>query len=42
MLFEATIATSLMATKGIERYDVACKQILSEKAILAYILKVTV
>ena len=42
MLFEATIATSLMATKEIERYNAACKQILSEKAILAYILKVCV
>ncbi len=42
MTVQSTVAHSLDVTDGIIRYNAACKRILSEKVILAYLLKVCV
>ena len=36
---ETTIAQSIRATDALVRYDAACKRLLSEKIILAWIMK---
>lgn len=42
MTVQSTVAHSLDVTDGIIRYNAACKRILSEKVILAHLLKVCV